>query len=71
MHRRLNAPGDFHQQQLLVFVKLFWQQIIASGLIDEDELHVLFNQLQEHLADPGTLVVSPLLFQAWGYREAT
>ena len=70
VHTRLNGPGDFHQQQLLVFVKLFWQQIIASGLIEEDELQVLFDQLERHLADPGTLVVSPLLFQAWGYREA-
>src|SRR5262245_20808631 len=24
-HARVNGPGDFHQQQLLVFVKLFWR----------------------------------------------
>jgi SAM-dependent methyltransferase len=69
-HARLNGPGDFHQQQLLIFVKLFWQQIIALGLIDENELESLFQQLQSHLANPATLVVSPLLFQAWGSKKA-
>jgi SAM-dependent methyltransferase len=68
-HARLNGPGDFHQQQLLVFVKLFWRQIIGAGLINEEELKTLFDQLERHLADPGTLVVSPLLFQAWGYKR--
>ena len=68
-HARLNGPGDFHQQQLLVFVKLFWQQIIDLGLVGEEELGSLFQQLEAHLADPATLVVSPLLFQAWGYKK--
>jgi SAM-dependent methyltransferase len=67
-HARLNGPGDFHQQQLLVFVKLFWQQIIDAGLLTEEELQSAFRQLEDHLADPATLVVSPLLFQAWGYK---
>jgi hypothetical protein len=69
VHAHLNGPGDFHQQQLLVFIKLFWQRIVALGLIGEEELGSLFRQLESHLADPGTLVVSPLLFQAWGYKK--
>jgi hypothetical protein len=28
----------------------------------------LFEELRLHLGDPGTLVVSPILFQAWGYK---
>ena len=68
-HARLNRPGDFHQQQLLVFLKLFWRQIIESELIGEKELVDLFQQLETHLADPNTFVVSPLLFQAWGYKK--
>jgi SAM-dependent methyltransferase len=28
VHARLNGPGDFHQHQLLVFVKLFWRQTL-------------------------------------------
>lgn len=71
-HARLNGPGDFHQQQLLVFVKLFWRPIVELGLIAEAELESLLRQLEAHLADPGTMVVSPLLYQAWGRKtEAT
>jgi SAM-dependent methyltransferase len=68
VHARVNGPGDFRQQQLLVFVKLFRRQIIEAGLIQADELGSLFQQLENHLADPATLVISPLLFQAWGYK---
>ena len=68
-HARLNGPGDFHQQQLLVFVKLFWKQIVDQGLVGEGELSALYERLDRHLADPATLVVSPLLFQAWGYKK--
>ena len=68
-HARVNGPGDFHQQQLLTFVKLFWRPIVELGLIGEDELGVLFRELQAHLADPATMVVSPTLFQAWGEKR--
>jgi hypothetical protein len=71
VHARANGPADFHQQQLLVFIKLFWQRIIELELVAESELKLLFEQLEGHLADPGTIVVSPLLFQAWGYRDST
>jgi SAM-dependent methyltransferase len=70
VHARVNGPADFHQQQLLVFIKLFWQRIIELELAAESELKSLFEQLEAHLADPGTIVVSPLLFQAWGYRDS-
>ena len=68
-HAQLNRPGDVHQTQLLVFVKLFWQKIIEAGLFKDDELTALCRELEGHLADPGTLVVSPLLFQAWGTKS--
>lgn len=68
-HARLNGPGDFHQQQLLVFVELFRRQMIDYGLISEDEINSLFAELEAHLADSATLVVSPLLVQAWGYKK--
>ena len=67
-HARVNGPGDFHQQQLLVFVKLFWRRIVELGLIAEPELESLFKDLESHLAEPGTMVVSPTLFQAWGEK---
>jgi hypothetical protein len=67
-HARVNGPGDFHQQQLLVFVKLFWRRIVELGQIAEPELQSLFMELESHLALPGTMVVSPTLFQAWGEK---
>jgi SAM-dependent methyltransferase len=67
-HARVNGPGDFHQGQLLVFVKLFWQRITELGLIAEPQLENLFKELEAHLAQPGTMVVSPTLFQAWGEK---
>jgi hypothetical protein len=54
-HARVNGPGDFHQQQLLVFVKLFWRRIIELALIEQAELESLFIDLECHLAQPGTM----------------
>jgi len=68
VHGRINGPGDFHQEQLLLFIDLFRTKIQARGLLTESELTDLSEQLRAHLADPGTLVVSPLLFQAWGRK---
>jgi SAM-dependent methyltransferase len=67
-HCRVNGPGDFHQEQLLLFIKLLRGQIIARELLQEGELNTLIDELAAHLHDPGTLVVSPILFQAWGYK---
>jgi SAM-dependent methyltransferase len=68
-HSRLNRPGDFHQQQLLHFIKLFRARIIDLGLMGETQLSGLYAQLADHLADPGTMVISPMLIQAWGYKK--
>lgn len=68
-HVRLNGPGDLHQQQLPLFVKQFWAKILDLGLADEEELSALYTQLESHLADPATMVMSPTLIQAWGYKR--
>jgi ubiquinone/menaquinone biosynthesis C-methylase UbiE len=68
VHARVNRPGDFHQEQFLIFVKHFWQRIVERGLLQEGELHTTYEDLRRHLADPGTIVVSPLLFQVWGHK---
>jgi hypothetical protein len=67
-HARVNGPGDFHQQQLLIFVKMFWRRIVELGLVAEPKLKLLFMDLEAHLAQPGTMVISPTLFQAWGEK---
>jgi hypothetical protein len=65
-HVRVNRPGDLHQRQLIMFVKQLWRQIIDLKLINEPELIATFQELECHLARSDTLVVSPLMFQAWG-----
>jgi SAM-dependent methyltransferase len=68
LHVRLNGPGDFHQQQLLIFVESMRERMLNRGLFEKEELKALVDELRTHLDDPGTVVVSPLLFQAWGYK---
>jgi ubiquinone/menaquinone biosynthesis C-methylase UbiE len=68
LHARLNGPGDFHQQQLLIFVESMRGRMLNRGLFEKEELNALVHELRTHVDDPGTVVVSPLLFQAWGYK---
>jgi SAM-dependent methyltransferase len=68
LHARLNGPGDFHQQQLLIFVESMRERMLNRGLFEMEELNALVGELRTHVDDPGTVVVSPLLFQAWGYK---
>ena len=67
-HARVNGPGDFHQTQLLTFVQLFWSQIAEECGLTHAELMHHYAELEAHLQAPTTMVVSPLLFQAWGSR---
>ena len=52
------------------FLKLFWTQIAQEARLPEEELTRLYTELETHLADPKTRVVSPLLFQAWGDKPS-
>jgi hypothetical protein len=44
------------------------ERLVAEGLASESELTGLKADLFRHLADPNTLVVSHLYFQAWGRK---
>jgi SAM-dependent methyltransferase len=44
------------------------EEQIAQGLATRAELDALAAALRQHLADPGTVVVRALLFQAWGRK---
>ena len=61
-------PDCAHSRRtlLLEFVENVRQRIVDKGLIGQVELDELTTALRLHLADPGTLVVSSLFFQAWG-----
>jgi SAM-dependent methyltransferase len=60
--------GDPRQTQLLTFVETARERILDGGAIRERELTELTAALGAHLADPSTLVVAELMFQAWGRK---
>ncbi|MGC5362000.1 methyltransferase domain-containing protein [Streptomyces sp. DT24] len=58
---------DHPYQTLLVDrAELCRDALVERGLIGHDELDGTIGELRAHLADPGTIVVHPTLFQAWG-----
>ncbi len=42
--------------------------IVAAGVLGEDELDVALEACRRHLADPGTISTSVLVYQAWGRK---
>ena len=61
-------PGQPNQLLLLRFVDIFRSQIADGGFLDAPRLAQLATELEEHLSAPGTFVIHPLLFQAWGRK---
>jgi SAM-dependent methyltransferase len=64
-------PGHARRMLLLEFVENVREQILARGLIREDELDELAADLRRHLEDPETLAVSGLYIQAWGRKPGS
>ena len=63
-------PGHGRRSILLDFAENLSERIIAEKLVGERELTDLKGALSRHLADPNTLVVSHLYFQAWGRKPS-
>jgi SAM-dependent methyltransferase len=63
-------PGHGRRRILLDFAENLSDRIIAQKLVGEPELTGLKQSLEQHLADPDTLVVSHLYFQAWGRKPS-
>jgi len=61
-------PGHGRRNLLLDFSENLSERLVAEGLASESELTGLKADLSRHLADPNTLVVSHLYFQAWGRK---
>ena len=59
-------PGHGRRSLLLDFSENLSERLLAEGLVSESELAGLKADLSRHLAEPDTLVVSHLYFQAWG-----
>jgi SAM-dependent methyltransferase len=70
VHAYLWRRGDLYQTLILQFVGVFRERILDDGLPTEAELDDLISKLECHLAQPGTSVIHPLFFQAWGRKPA-
>lgn len=61
-------PGHNRRTIFWDFIQNVRGQLIAQGLVGSSELDELMDDLQRHLDDPRTLVVSHLFFQVWGRK---
>lgn len=66
VHLRLARPGEPRRMQLLTLR----EPLLRSGVFAEAELNGLLASLQAHLADPNTVVVPGIWFQAWGRKPS-
>lgn len=65
---RVFQPDHPYQTLLVDRAELCRSSLVDRGLISSGELDRCIAELRCHLAEPGTVVVHPLLFQAWGRR---
>ena len=68
VHASVRPPGAAGRVLPLYVAELHHDRIVALGALTATEIDSAVAELTAHLADPGTLVVNPMLFQAWGRR---
>ena len=68
VHVRLKRPGEYGRTLVLSLVNGVRGRVIGRGLLNEVEFAEQTEALQRHLDRPATMVVGPLLFQAWGRK---
>ncbi len=61
-------PGHNRRNILCDFLENVKERILAENLMAETEFHERFTELQRHLDDTDTLVISHLFIQVWGKR---
>jgi hypothetical protein len=66
----IDEPGHERRRLLWNFVENLRERLLDQGLIGRHELDALQEQLERHLEDPDTVVVSHLFVQAWGRKPA-
>lgn len=67
-HTPLYLPDHSRRTIRADLVRGLWPTILRLGLADEQQLADLDTAMREHLADPQTLVMSHILFVAWGRK---
>jgi hypothetical protein len=67
---QVGRAGDFVPTQLPTVIRSLRDRVVARGLLGEAEFAAHLEALERHLADPGTIVVRSLVFQARGRKPA-
>lgn len=62
------GPEDLYQTFTLHLVGVVRERILANGTVTAATLDELVSGLAAHLEQPGTLVLHPTFFQAWGRK---
>jgi len=68
VHASVGPPGAAGRVLPLYVAELHHDRIVSLGALTANEIDAAVAELTAHLADPGTSVVNPMLFQAWGRR---
>jgi ubiquinone/menaquinone biosynthesis C-methylase UbiE len=67
-HAYVWRPGDLYQTFNLQLVSAVRERILASGALSAATLDDLVSELAAYLEQPETLVLHPILLQAWGRK---
>ncbi len=67
-HQYIWRTGDLYHTLLLTFVAIHRERITDGGYLTSERIDELTAELNEHLAQPETLVIYTPLFQAWGRK---
>lgn len=68
VHCSAHQPGAAGQALPLYMADTHRNRMTSVGELTEAQLDAAVAELHAHLAEPGTTVVSPMLFQAWGRK---
>lgn len=65
-HLRVFRPGEPYHRLLVRFVALHRARMLDQGMLSAPQLDAAVARLEDHLADPSTVVLYATFFQAWG-----
>ena len=69
-HQYIWRPEDLYQTLLVKFVAIHRERITEGGYMTSERVDELTAELEQHLAQPETLVIYTPLFQAWGRKRS-
>ena len=67
-HQYIWRPGDLYHTLLIKFVAIHRERIIDGEYLSSERIDDLTAELDQHLAQPETLVIYTPLFQAWARK---